>query len=143
MKCRTSSLGNAVMASAKCVIAGKISTSFSSPTSDPDPRPRPFEIEGRAGFVRACRRGWARLFDEESPPMTLEVFIASGRSVGDCPKESGRKVGDAICMGSTECVYNVGEKNIKRPQGAQQICDVVCLHRRVKKNGKVQRSECK
>jgi hypothetical protein len=79
VKCRTSSLGSAVIASAKCVIAGKISIDCSSspPLMDPrGPKGRAPEIEALGGFVRVCRTGWARRLDKRSEAGGFDVFIA-------------------------------------------------------------------
>lgn len=63
VKCRTSSFGRAVMASAKCVIAGKISTWFSSRDAL-GPKPAAAEIEDLGGLFRVCRNGWALRLEE-------------------------------------------------------------------------------
>jgi hypothetical protein len=68
-----------VIASAKCVIAGKISIDCSSspPLMDPrGPKGRAPEIDALGGLFRVCRKGWALRLDEGSEAGGFDVFIA-------------------------------------------------------------------
>lgn len=72
------------MASAKWVIAGKISMSFSSspPLRDPrGPKGLEFGIEDRGGLTRVWRTGCARRLDERSEGAAFAVFMVSCRVV--------------------------------------------------------------
>jgi hypothetical protein len=73
VKCRTSSLGKAVIQSAKKVIAGNISLLSLVESLRPNGPPGP-DIEDRGGLFRVCRRGCLRL-EERSAGTCFEVFI--------------------------------------------------------------------
>ena len=78
VKCRTSSFGRAVIASAKCVIAGNISIDCSSkpPLIEPLPlKGREPVIEDRGGLFRVCRKGCALRLEERSAGAGFDVFI--------------------------------------------------------------------
>jgi len=73
------------MASAKCVIAGKISIACSGlggpsrPTSDPlDPNCREPATADLGGLLRVWRKGWALRLDERSDGGCLADFIVCG-----------------------------------------------------------------
>lgn len=86
VKCRTSSLGRAVITSVKWVIAGKISIGWSGleapsrPASDPRaPKGLEAPIEDRGGFVRVWRKGCARRLDAKSGGCGLLVFMVCAK----------------------------------------------------------------
>jgi len=99
VKCRTSSFGRAVITSAKCVIAGKISigSGLGGPSSAPRepraPKGRALPIEDLGGLLRVWRKGWALRPDVMSAGGGFAVFIVCAKkrrcflSGGGCRRE--------------------------------------------------------
>lgn len=82
VKCLTSSLGKAVIASAKCVTPGKMSIGCSAAVPETPsrsrPAPRPVVADDLGGLVLVCRTGCRRLGASDAVAEGFEVFIAIG-----------------------------------------------------------------